>query len=66
MQWRWHCGCPGRVGADVLCGDGTADAGSIELKVHPSSTLEDMADVIAAFRKVVTNIDELKNGGSNK
>ena len=44
--------------AEEIC-----DRRSLELKVHPPATLEDMADIAAAVKKVVSHIDELK--GSN-
>ena len=32
----------------------------LDIKIHPPATLEDMADIVEAFRKVIDNVDELK------
>lgn len=37
------------------------DHRNVEIKVHPPATKEDLADVVAAIKKVIENIDELKN-----
>jgi len=36
------------------------DHENVELKVHPPSTPSDMADIAAAFKKVVEHVDELR------
>ena len=36
------------------------DHRNIELKLHPPAALRDMADIAAAFKKVVNHVDELK------
>jgi len=36
------------------------DQQAVELKVHPPTDEADMADVVAAIKKVVANADELK------
>jgi len=39
------------------------DRRNIELKIHPPATLRDMADLVSAFRKVVTHVEDLKATG---
>lgn len=36
------------------------DKRNIEIKIHPPADVEDMADIVAAFRKVIENVDELR------
>jgi len=40
--------------------EAACDRQNVELKVHPPATVQDMADVVAAFQKVVVHVDELK------
>jgi len=47
---------------DGMCpvAEQACDRQNIELKVHPPATVEDMADVVAAFQKVVAHVGELQ------
>ena len=47
---------------DGMCpvAEDACDRWNIDLKVHPPATVEDMADVVAAFQKVVAHVGEVK------
>ncbi len=47
---------------DGMCpvAEAVCDRQNIELKVHPPATVKDMADIVAAFRKVAEHVGELK------